>query len=117
MVSGEVESSGEQPVDPDPSDEEPLSWRLAVVIGNAFLMFPFAMGGKGLPFCSAKLGGFWDSYFLVFGAPTTLLLWGCPDRVRANLHGFQAIYIVNFVIVSYLLGWLVECVGKWFLAE
>ena len=83
---------------------------LRVVLVNSLLFVLLCVPGF-LPLYRCR----WlESYFLVIGFPTTLAILISPDTVHGHPHAFVMAYIVNIVVVSYLLGqsgsWLI---GLW----
>jgi len=98
MVEDGCESS---PVQTHPGRQTARRQRMSLgvhsVVVNSCLLVFFGLCLSPVPLA--------ESYLLVMGFPATLLLFFCPDAVvRGHPYAFVAVYIVNFVVVSYCLG-------------
>ena len=101
-------------------EETKPRWNLGLRIAllNAFLVLVFPPYCKPLPLFYGldAVGACLAPYLLLLGLPTTLAILISPNLVREYPHAFLATYIVNMVVVSYLLGrcaaWRIEMVRK-----
>jgi hypothetical protein len=75
---------------------------LPLVVVGAFLMV-LSVSKEG-PSEFAAFNALVGGYLSVLGFPTTLLVYFCPNVVHENPTAFILAYVVNFVVVSYLLG-------------
>ncbi len=103
MIENPYESPHAEPsASAVPSPAGSRSVRLSVFFVNCFLLVLFP------PTCCpcgfGPLGFIIQPYLMLLGFPTVLLGFLAPDAINANRAAFFAAYIVNYVVVSYLIG-------------
>ena len=113
MIENPYESPHAEPsASAVPSPAGSRSVRLSVFFVNCFLLVLFP------PTCCpcgfGPLGFIIQPYLMLLGFPTVLLGFLAPDAINANRAAFFAAYIVNYVVVSYLIG---ELAGRLLLPE
>ena len=83
--------------------------RLSVFFANCLLLVLFP------PICCpcglGPVGFIVLPYMLLLGCPTILFGFAAPEAIEANRGLFFAAYIVNYVVMSYVVG---EFAGWWF---
>ncbi|MEN6449202.1 MAG: hypothetical protein ABFC96_01810, partial [Thermoguttaceae bacterium] len=113
MVGDDCGRSSEDRSDPEAVKPGPFSMGLAVLIVQSLLMASIGVCNKGLPFHAPPRHGLIDLYFAALGFPVTLLAWFSPGVLRERPHAFVAMYVADFVVVSYCLGWLFGRILDW----
>ncbi len=83
--------------------------RLSVFLAHCLLLVLFPPGC--CPCVFGLIGFLFLPYMLLLGLPTILLGFVVPDMVVTHRAMFFAAYIVNYVMVSYLIG---EWAGRFF---
>jgi len=85
-----------------PSPPASRGVRLSVFFANCLLLVLFPPGC--CPCGLGPIGFLFQPYMMLLGVPTIVFGFLAPDVIVTNRAGFFTAYIVNYVVMSYLMG-------------